>query len=78
MSDTLSWSTEGRRSDPECKSPAKEVAGGVGSGFVVVYMRAIPARESFTISRKWLALGEALPGSARHPDVKASENKRPG
>lgn len=31
----------------------------MGSGFVAVYMRAIPARESFPISRKWLALREA-------------------
>lgn len=53
------------------------MVGDVGSGLVGLYMRGIPAGKSFTISRKWLALGEAIhPGSARHPDVKASENER--
>ena len=48
----------------------------MGTGVAGVHMKGMLIEESFTSSRNWLTLAEAIPpGSARPQDVKASNTE---
>ena len=65
-------------SGPLCASPIKEVAEGMGSGFVALHSKGTLVCKLFTNSGNWPDLGEAVSvGTARtHPVVRGSEYRK--